>query len=62
MAPPSTQALAHDLLDTYLLAFEVTSVLLLAAIICAVVLARRRDPVPQAVEGRPVAPGREPPR
>jgi NADH:ubiquinone oxidoreductase subunit 6 (subunit J) len=41
---PSTQALAHQLLDTYLLAFEVTSVLLLAAIICAVVLARRRDP------------------
>jgi NADH-quinone oxidoreductase subunit J len=41
---PSTQELAHDLLDTYLLAFEVTSVLLLAAIICAVVLARRRDP------------------
>ena len=44
VATPSTQALAHDLLDTYLLAFEVTSVLLLAAIICAVVLARRRDP------------------
>jgi len=43
-AMPTTQALAHDLLDTYLLAFEVTSVLLLAAIICAVVLARRRDP------------------
>lgn len=40
----STQALAHQLLDTHLLAFEVTSVLLLAAIICAVVLARRRDP------------------
>jgi NADH:ubiquinone oxidoreductase subunit 6 (subunit J) len=44
VSTPTTQALAHDLLDTYLLAFEVTSVLLLAAIICAVVLARRRDP------------------
>jgi NADH:ubiquinone oxidoreductase subunit 6 (subunit J) len=44
VATPTTQALARDLLDTYLLAFEVTSVLLLAAIIAAVVLARRRDP------------------
>jgi NADH-quinone oxidoreductase subunit J len=41
---PSTPALAHSLLDEYLLAFEITSVLLLAAIISAVVLARRRDP------------------
>ena len=43
---PSTQDLALSLLDRYLLAFEVASVLLLAAIVSAVVLARRRDPVP----------------
>jgi NADH:ubiquinone oxidoreductase subunit 6 (subunit J) len=43
---PSTPALASSLLDDYLLAFEITSVLLLAAIISAVVLARRRDPAP----------------
>jgi len=42
---PSTQELAVALLDEYLLAFEVASVLLLAAIVSAVVLARRRDPV-----------------
>src|SRR5262249_15151059 len=53
---PTTQALAHDLLDTYLLAFEVTSVLLLAAIICAVVLARRRDP---ELQRAPTAAARE---
>lgn len=45
---PSTQDLAMALLDRYLIAFEVASVLLLAAIISAVVLARRRDPVPEA--------------
>lgn len=44
--PPSTQDLAFSLLDRYLLAFEVASVLLLAAIVSAVVLARRRDPAP----------------
>jgi NADH-quinone oxidoreductase subunit J len=44
---PSTQELALALLDRYLLAFEVASVLLLAAIVSAVVLARRRDPVPE---------------
>jgi NADH:ubiquinone oxidoreductase subunit 6 (subunit J) len=43
--PPSTQDLAFGLLDRYLVAFEVASVLLLAAIVSAVVLARRRDPV-----------------
>ncbi len=42
--PPSTQELALGLLDRYLIAFEVASVLLLAAIVSAVVLARRRDP------------------
>ncbi len=36
----------------YLLAFEVASVLLLAAIVSAVVLARRRDPAPEAAEPR----------
>ena len=45
---PSTQDLALSLLDRYLLAFEVASVLLLAAIVSAVVLARRRDPAPEA--------------
>jgi hypothetical protein len=44
---PSTQDLAMALLDRYLIAFEVASVLLLAAIISAVVLARRRDPAPE---------------
>ena len=44
--PPSTQDLAFSLLDRYLLPFEVASVLLLAAIVSAVVLARRRDPAP----------------
>jgi len=47
---PSTQDLAYSLLDRYLIAFEVASVLLLAAIISAVVLARRRDPLPQRAE------------
>jgi NADH-quinone oxidoreductase subunit J len=45
---PSTQDLAVSLLDRYLLAFEVASVLLLAAIVSAVVLARRKDPVPES--------------
>jgi NADH-quinone oxidoreductase subunit J len=47
---PSTRDLAMALLDRYLIAFEVASVLLLAANISAVVLARRRDPVPEAAE------------
>jgi NADH-quinone oxidoreductase subunit J len=50
VATPSTQELARSLLDTYLLPFEITSILLLAAIVGAVVLARRRDPVPAAGE------------
>jgi NADH-quinone oxidoreductase subunit J len=45
---PSTQDLALSLLDRYLLAFEVASVLLLAAIVSAVVLARRKDPAPES--------------
>jgi NADH:ubiquinone oxidoreductase subunit 6 (subunit J) len=51
---PATPALARSLLDDYLMAFEITSVLLLAAIISAVVLARRRDPAP--LGEAPVAP------
>ena len=43
---PTTGQLAHALLDQYLIAFEVLSLLLLAAIVGAVVLARRRDPLP----------------
>ena len=46
-APSATSAqLAHALLDDYLIAFEVLSLLLLAAIVGAVVLARRKDPDP----------------
>lgn len=48
--PPTTVELARSLLGEYLLAFEVTSLLLLAAVIGAVVLARRRDP---GVAGEP---------
>jgi NADH-quinone oxidoreductase subunit J len=50
--PPTTPELARSLLDDYLLAFEVTSLLLLAAVVGAVVLARRRDPAP-GTEGLP---------
>ncbi|HEY1334502.1 MAG TPA: NADH-quinone oxidoreductase subunit J [Myxococcaceae bacterium] len=50
--PPSTQELAFSLLDRYLLAFEVASVPLLAAIVSAVVLARRRDPAPGPATAR----------
>lgn len=54
-APAATiNQLAHALLDDYLIAFEVLSLLLLAAIVGAVVLARRRDPVP--VEAPAAAP------
>jgi NADH-quinone oxidoreductase subunit J len=56
---PSTQDLAFSLLDRYLVAFEVASVLLLAAIVSAVVLARRRDPVPEAAAQREAAALRE---
>lgn len=45
-APATTAQLAHALLDEYLIAFEALSLLLLAAIVGAVVLARRRDPDP----------------
>jgi NADH-quinone oxidoreductase subunit J len=41
---PTTRQLAHDLLDENLFAFEAASLLLLAAIVGAVVLVRRRDP------------------
>ena len=44
--PPTTAQLARGLLTQYLLAFEVASLLLLAAVVGAVVLARRRDPGP----------------
>lgn len=49
-APPATTTsdLAKSLLDENLLAFEVASLLLLAAIIGAIVLVRRRDPEPGA--------------
>ena len=57
--PPSTQDLAFLLLDRYLLAFEVASVLLLAAIVSAVVLARRRDPAPDPAATREAAALRE---
>lgn len=44
--PMSTEALARALLGPHLIAFEVASVLLLAAIVGAVVLARKKDPDP----------------
>lgn len=48
--PPAvtTRELARSLLDDNLFAFEVASLLLLAAIVGAVVLARRRDADPEA--------------
>ena len=49
----TTAQLAHALLDDYLIAFEVLSLLLLAAIVGAVVLARRRDPVPREAPAVP---------
>lgn len=42
-SPPDTRELARALVDEYLLAFEAVSLLLLAAIVGAVVIARRRD-------------------
>lgn len=57
-APTTTTQLARALLDDHLLAFEAVSLLLLAAIVGAVVLARRRDPDP--VTGREPAAGPAP--
>lgn len=42
----TTAQIAKTLLDDYLIAFEALSILLLAAIVGAVVLARRKDPDP----------------
>ena len=54
-APVASSAdLARALLDEYLIGFEVLSLLLLAAIVGAVVLVRRRDPEP-AGEASPAA-------
>lgn len=44
----TTPELARALTDTYLMAFEAASLLLLGAIVGAVVLARKRDPQPAA--------------
>jgi NADH-quinone oxidoreductase subunit J len=41
--PETTESIARALLDEHLIAFEAVSLLLLAALIGAVVLARRRD-------------------
>ena len=46
--PPTTRELARSLLEDNLLAFEVASLLLLAAIVGATVLSRRRDADPDA--------------
>jgi NADH-quinone oxidoreductase subunit J len=51
--PPTTAELARSLLTEYVLAFEVASLLLLAAVVGAVVMARRRDPVPTPEGLRP---------
>lgn len=58
LEPPQadTGQLARALLDEYLIAFEILSLLLLAAIVGAVVLARRRDadPLPKSDPASPV--------
>jgi len=53
----TTESLGAGLLTTHLLAFEVLSLLLLAAIIGAIVIARRRDhgAPPRAAQPRPAA-------
>jgi len=56
--PPTTSDLARSLLDDNLFAFELASLLLLAAIVGSVVLARRRDSEPEAHGG--VATTRDP--
>ncbi|MBE2250781.1 MAG: NADH-quinone oxidoreductase subunit J [Myxococcus sp.] len=52
----TTAELARALLDEYLIAFEALSLLLLAAIVGAVVLVRRRDAVPGAAADTPALP------
>lgn len=47
----TTRAMAHTLLGEHLLAFEAASLLLLAAIVGAIVLVRRRDAPSGAEEG-----------
>lgn len=60
-APVATTAdLARALLDQYLIAFEVLSLLLLAAIVGAIVLVRRRDPEPVGQAASPPAVGVSP--
>lgn len=58
VAPVSVADLARALVGPYLLAFEAASLLLLAAIVGAVVLARRRDPDPVTGRETAVAPAR----
>jgi len=67
MPEPSTavtvatvEPVAKALLDEYLLAFELLSVLLLAAIVGAVVLARRTDTVPEPLKAPLPAPEQSP--
>jgi NADH:ubiquinone oxidoreductase subunit 6 (subunit J) len=57
LARPTTQGLARLLLDEYLLAFEAASLLLLAAIVGAVVLARRQDVYERPAVGRAIRTG-----
>ncbi len=45
----TTQDIGHALVGTHVLAFEVVSMLLLAAMLGAIVIARRKDPAPHAV-------------
>lgn len=44
--PPNTEAVAQSLFSTYLLPFEIASVLLLVAMVGAVVMAKKRSPLP----------------
>lgn len=55
-APLTLPDLGHAILGEHVLAFEVLSLLLLAAIIGAVVIARRRDPGPVTEPARGVTP------
>lgn len=55
----STKALGESFLTTHLLAFEVLSVLLLAAVIGAIVLARPKDPAPEGEDTGPRIPARQ---
>lgn len=55
-----TEALGVSFLTTHVLAFEVLSVLLLAAVLGAIVIARKSDPARETKQGPVIAPRRRP--